>query len=48
MCRDIPHGELTVPGPGKPPSFYVTESDRLPLIPCNFGDYELSIRRADA
>lgn len=29
--KDIPHGEATVHGPGKPPTFFVTEPAHLPL-----------------
>jgi hypothetical protein len=31
ILKEFPHGEATVAGPGKPPTFFVTEQTRLPL-----------------
>lgn len=43
MLKDTPHGECTIDGPGKPPSFYVTEPDNLPLDFIDFGNYRLAV-----
>jgi hypothetical protein len=31
ILKDFPHGEATIPGPEKPPTFFVTEQTNLPL-----------------
>jgi len=41
MKKRIPHGEATVKNSGNPPTFYVTESKNLDLIPVGFGDYSV-------
>ncbi len=41
MKKDVPHTEATKPGAGKPPSFYVTESDKIDLIKVDLKGYEL-------
>ena len=43
MNKNIPHGEATVEGNIKAPSFYVTESRGLDLIKTDFKDFEISI-----
>lgn len=44
ILKDIPHGEVTIKGPGEPPSFYVTEQTNLPLEIFNFGHYKIDVR----
>lgn len=39
--KDFPHGEATVQGPGKPPTFFVTEPARLPLDRLSLEDIEI-------
>ena len=41
MRKEIPHGEGVFDREGKNPSFYVTESRRLPLDLCDMGNYEI-------
>lgn len=43
MLKDIPHGEASAPGEGKPGSFYVTESRDLNTDLINLGNYEIRI-----
>lgn len=43
MHKGIPHGEGILDVPGKPPSFYVTESTNLPNVLCDLGPYSLSV-----
>lgn len=44
IMKDFPHGEVTIKGPGTPPSFYVTESTDLPLEIFDFGNYTINVR----
>ncbi len=48
MLKDVPHGEVTVDGPGVPGSFYVTEPRDIVIRSTNFGDYQVSMKRRDA
>ena len=41
MKKEIPHGEGVFDREGICPSFYVTESRRLPLDLCSMGNYEI-------
>jgi len=43
MLAEVPHGEATVAGPGRSPSFYVTESRDVGEVITKFGDYELCV-----
>jgi hypothetical protein len=45
ILKDFPHGEATTAGPGKPPTFFVTEQTHLPLDKLNLE--ELDIRLED-
>jgi hypothetical protein len=44
MLKHTPHSEATSPGPGRPPSFYVTESRDLPTDCFDLGGYALAVR----
>lgn len=44
MLKHTPHGEAVAPGPGKPPSFYVTESRDLPTERFDLGEYSLTVQ----
>jgi hypothetical protein len=44
MLKHTPHSEATNPGPGRPPSFYVTESRDLPTERLDLRGYALAVR----
>jgi hypothetical protein len=44
MLKHTPHGEATSPGPGRPPSFYVTESRDLTTERFDLGGCALQVR----
>ncbi|HTB22338.1 MAG TPA: hypothetical protein VK914_06505 [bacterium] len=44
LLKDVPHGEAAAAGPGRAPSFYVTESRDLPLEKTDFRDYGLAVQ----
>ena len=46
MLAGVPHGEVTVDGPGEPPSFYVTEGRDLEIERIDFGDYQVNIKHS--
>jgi hypothetical protein len=43
MLKGTPHGECTIDGDGKPPSFYVTEPTDMPLDITDFCGYALKV-----
>jgi hypothetical protein len=43
MLKNVPHGEMTTPGSGEPPSFYVTEPMNNTLNQTNFNFYKLQV-----
>jgi hypothetical protein len=43
MLKDVPHGEVTEDGSGRPPSFYVTEPRDMGIHLTDFGPYELRV-----
>ena len=43
MLKDVPHGEASAPGRGKPGSFYVTEPSNMGIEKADFGQYELTV-----
>lgn len=43
MLKGVPHGEGIADVPGRPPSFYVTESIGLPNDVCDLGKYVLRV-----
>jgi len=43
VLKGVPHGEATITGPGKPPSFFVTEPSDLLLNFTDFKDYKILI-----
>ncbi len=45
MLADVPHGEVTVDGPGKLPSFYVTEGRDIVIDVLPFGDYQVNVKQ---
>ncbi|MDR3210440.1 MAG: hypothetical protein LBU79_00800 [Planctomycetota bacterium] len=45
--KQVPHGECVLPGPGEPPSFYVSEATDLKIDPLGFADYRLEIDLPD-
>lgn len=44
MRRHVPHGEFVIPAAAPAPSFYVTESANLEIIPVSFGGYTVQVR----
>lgn len=44
MRARVPHCEATLPGPGVPPSFYVTEPGDMGCVLTDFKDYKLVFR----
>jgi hypothetical protein len=44
MLKDVPHGEVTIDGPGKPGSFYVTEPRDLVILSTDFRDYQVTVK----
>jgi len=44
ILKHNPHGEVTITGPGEPPSFYVIEQTNLPLEILDFGPYKIVVR----
>lgn len=43
VLKHIPHGEATIPGPGKPPTFFVTEQTHLPLDRLNLEGLDIRL-----
>lgn len=43
MLANTPHCEVTSPGAGNPPCFYVTESSELPLNLIDLGEYGVQV-----
>ena len=43
MLKDVPHGEVTVDGPGTPASFYVTEPRDITTELVDLMDYQLRV-----
>jgi hypothetical protein len=43
MLKEVLHGEVTVDGPGKPASFYVTEPRDVTIRPIDMGEYTLEV-----
>ncbi len=43
MLKEVPHGEVTVAGPGTPASFYVTEPRDVTIRPFELGGYTLTV-----
>lgn len=43
MLKDVPHGEVTVDGPGVPGSFYVTEPRDIVILSTDFGEYQVRV-----
>ena len=44
MKKFIPHGEFVVPTNAPPPTFYVTESANLEIVPVSFGSVAVKVR----
>lgn len=43
MNKYVPHGEFTLPTAADAPSFYVTESTNLKIIPSSFGSHRVEM-----
>lgn len=41
--ENVPHYEVTVPGPGRSPSFWVTEPKDLPIVPIDLAGYRIEL-----
>jgi hypothetical protein len=44
MLKDVPHGEVTIDGPGTPGSFYVTEPRDIVIKSTDFRDNKVSVK----
>jgi len=45
MLADVPHGEVTVAGSGRPASFYVTEGRDIKIDLVSFGEYQVNVKQ---